>query len=94
MADDFKTVTEAKQARAAEPITVPFYASPILWGAIISVILKLIWVVFKYKPPISDADMIDIVKEVSIIASFLGDAIIVHGRVTSKLQPVTLTDQR
>lgn len=81
---------EAVTARAEEPISIPWYKSPVLWGIIISVVLKLIWVVFKWKPPIDDALMKEAVLQISILASFVGDAIAAHGRVSSALQPVTL----
>ena len=81
---------EAVTARIDEPNVIPWYHSTVLWGIIISVVLKLVWVVFKWKPPIDDAAMQDAVLQISILASFVGDAIAARGRVSSKLQPVTL----
>lgn len=72
--------------------TIPWYKSQVLWGLLISVVLKLVWAVFKWAPP-AEYPVAEIVREVSVLASFLGDAIAAHGRVTATLQPVTLTDQ-
>jgi hypothetical protein len=75
-----------------DPPTIPFYKSQVLWGLIISATLKLVWVWFKWAPP-TDFDTAEIVREVTVLASFIGDAIAAHGRVTATAQPVTLTDQ-
>jgi hypothetical protein len=72
--------------------SIPFYKSQVLIGIIVSVILKIIWAWFKWAPPV-DFDVAELVKELSILASFIGDAIAAHGRVTATLQPVTLFDE-
>jgi hypothetical protein len=75
-----------------DPPTIPWYKSQVLWGILISVLLKIVWAVFKWSP-LADGEEAEVVRQVTVLASFLGDAIATHGRVTATAQPVTLTDQ-
>jgi hypothetical protein len=74
--------------------TIPWYRSQVLWGLVISVAFKLIWVAFKFAPDLSEADQAELVRMVTILASFIGDAIAARSRINSTLEPVTLTDER
>jgi hypothetical protein len=71
----------------AQP-SIPFYKSKVLWGLIISIVFKLVWVWFKWAPPVG-FDVAELVREVSVLASFVGDAVAWHGRVTATAEPVT-----
>jgi hypothetical protein len=75
-----------------DPPTIPWYKSQVLWGILISVLLKIVWAVFKWSP-LADGEEAELIRQVTVLASFLGDAIATHGRVTATAQPVTLTDQ-
>jgi hypothetical protein len=75
----------------ADPPTIPWYKSQVLWGIIGGArqsrcdpgIPKFSW---------TDDQTTALVEIVTFAASFLGDAIAVH-RVSATAQPVTLTNQ-
>jgi hypothetical protein len=76
----------------ADPPTIPWYKSQVLWGIIISALGKAAAILFP-KFSWTDDQTTALVEIVTFAASFLGDAIAVHGRVSATAQPVTLTNQ-
>lgn len=59
---------------------VPWYKSTSYWGIIISVVLKLVFVVFKWNPGLSEEDTANLIRTLVIVASFVGDAMAARGR--------------
>lgn len=74
----------------ADPPAIPFYKSQVLMGALFSVVLKIIALLYP-KFSISSAETDSWVSLLTIVASFVGDAIVFHGRVSATAQPVTVT---
>jgi len=74
----------------ADPPAIPFYKSQVLMGALFSVVLKLVALLYP-KFSMSSAEVDSWVSILTIVASFVGDAIVFHGRVSATAQPVTVT---
>jgi hypothetical protein len=51
-----------------DPPTIPFYKSQVLWGLLISVLLKIVWAVFKWSP-LADFEEAELMREVTVLAS-------------------------
>ena|SRR6059058_1467586 len=59
---------------------VPWYKSTAYWGIIISVGLKLAFVLFKWNPGLSEDDTASLVRTIVVVASFAGDFLAARGR--------------
>jgi hypothetical protein len=59
---------------------VPWYKTTTYWGVIISVVLKIVFLLFKYDPGLTESETTDLIKTVSIVASFFGDFMVARGR--------------
>lgn len=68
----------------AQITDIIFYKSATFWGLMISIVCKLLWVLFKWEPAafgLSDADMADLARWMTVLAGFIGDAIVARGRI-------------
>ena len=71
-----------------------WYKSQVLWGVLISSVLKLAALVLHWKSPFSAAETTEIAQVVTSLASLVGDAIAAHGRITATAQPLTLSEDK
>lgn len=74
-----------------EKPAIPWYKSQVLWGVLISAIGKAIAIIWP-KVGWTEAQTTQLVEIVTLAASFLGDFIAVHGRLSSSAQHITGTE--
>jgi hypothetical protein len=74
--------------------TIVWYRSAVLWGIAISATMKLLYLVFRFKPPFGEAEEQALAEVVTIFASLIGDTIAARGRFASNAQPITLTEEK
>lgn len=83
-------IPPAPPVTPAVPPAVPWYKSQVLWGIIISALGKATAILFP-KFSWTDEQTTQLVEVITLAASFIGDAIAAHGRISATAQPVTFT---
>lgn len=70
--------------------TIVWYKSAVLWGFFISATMKALYLAGVEVPAVDDQKLAE---SLTLLASFVGDAIGVWGRLASPAQPVTLSEE-
>lgn len=69
--------------------TIVWWKSAVVWGVVISIISKVLYLA-GVQLPMQDEK---VAEAITLLAGFVGDAVIAVGRLSSKAQPLTLTEK-